>query len=188
MPPLSDLWPSVWHPAIVHFPIALLVLAGPVALAWAVRGSAFWRGVALLLLALGTAGAVVARETGEDLEHDVEGDPRVDRYLDAHEDASDWTLYLAAGALVAVGAAEGLARWRGRQAQGTGIRSGARGVDVALRIAGAVLALAAAGATVRTAHLGGRMTWGEGTGAAAAAPTGAEGAGEASDGADDARR
>ena len=187
MLPLFDaLLPAVWHPAIVHFPIALLVLAGPVALAWAVRGSAFWRGVTLLLLAIGTAGAVVARETGEALEHDVEGDPRVDRYLDAHEEASEWALYLAAGALVAVGAAEGLARRRGRHPEGPADRRrGTHRADVALRIAGAALALAAAGATVRTAHLGGRMTWGERAGAAAAPGEAAPGG--ASDGEDQSR-
>lgn len=179
MPPLSHLWPAVWHPAAAHFPIAFLVLAGPVALAWAVRGSAFWRGVALLLLAVGTAGAIAARETGEALEHDVEGDPRVDRYLDAHEAASDWVLGLASGALIMVGAAEVLAR---RGARGISQSSAntpphprARSADRALRIAGAALALAAAGATVRTAHLGGRMTWGEGPSAPAPLPSPAEG-------------
>lgn len=169
--------PAVWHPALVHFPIAFLALAGPAALVWALGGSGFWRRVTLLLLALGTVGVLAARQTGESLEESVEGEPRAERYLHAHEDAANWTLGLAAASLLVVGAAEAVSR-RVRASATTDLvydpatdsygaapvapvaaRSGA----VALRAAGALLTLLAAGSVVRTGHLGGLMTWGEAT-------------------------
>ena len=164
--------PAVWHPAVVHFPLVLLALGGPAALAWAVRGSVFWRGVTLWLLVLGTAGAYVARETGEDLEHQVEGEPRVDAYLGEHEEAADWAFYLGLAATAVVGGATGLSVWMARRERTTaaetifttrlpGAGGGPRRAALALRIVGAVLALATAAAVVRTAHFGGRMTWGE---------------------------
>lgn len=162
--------PAVWHPALVHFPIAFLMLAGPVALVWAVGGGAFWRRAALGLLVLGTAGTVAARQTGETLEHDVEGEPRVERFLDAHEQAADWTLWLGLGAVAVVGLAEGLAR-RARPDRGPR-------ANAALRAAGAGLAVLASVAVVRTGHLGGLMTWGEAVTSEAAAPPGTGTSGE----------
>ena len=151
--------PAVWHPAVVHFPIAFLALAGPVALVWAVRGGAVLRWATLALLVLGTVGVVVARQTGETLEHDVEGEPRVERYLDAHEQAADWTLWLGLAATLAVGAAEVQARRTGTTAD-RGTTATGRGGALALRLAGAALALMTAAAVARTGHLGGLMTWG----------------------------
>ena len=169
--------PAVWHPALVHFPIAFLALAGPAALVWALRGSVYWRRVTLLLLALGTVGVVAARQTGESLEESVEGEPRAERYLEAHEQAANWTLGLAAASLLLVGAAEAMSR-RGRPrgttdlvygpatdsygaASTTAAMPGRSGGALALRGAGALLALLAAASVVRTGHLGGLMTWGE---------------------------
>ncbi len=173
--------PAVWHPAVVHFPIVLLALGGPAALVWAVRGSSFWRGVTLWLLVLGTAGAYVARETGEDLEHQVEGEPRVDKYLHQHEEASDWAFYLGIATVLTVGGATGLSVWMGRRERTMaaetifttrlpGAGSGAVRAALALRIVGAILALATTAAVVRTAHFGGLMTWGERPAEAPSAP------------------
>lgn len=137
----------VWHPIAVHFPIALLLVAAGAALVWAVRGTDFWRGALLALLALGTVGAFVARLTGEAMEEQSEGVPIVEALVEQHETGATWTLVLAATATLAlVGVL--VAERRGRP-------SGA-----VARWGVALLAVAAAVAVGWTGHLGGLMVWG----------------------------
>lgn len=152
-----------WHPLVVHFPIALLVVAAGGAAAWAVRGGAFFRRFTLVLLALGSIGAFTARQTGEALEHDMEGDPAVERYVETHEDAATYALAASLLALLALGAAE----WQARRRSPPDA--------LAWRLAGALLALIAAGFVVRAGHTGGLMVWGVGAAHEAApdAPPGA---------------
>jgi len=146
-----------WHPLTVHFPIALLLVGGAGALVWGLTGRTFARRFALVLLALGTAGAFVARQTGEALEEAVEGDPAAERFLETHETLATYTLAVAALAFGAAMSAEVFVRRRGRRE------------PLALRLLGAGLGVAAAILVARTAHLGGLMVWGVGSGAEGAA-------------------
>ena len=143
-----------WHPVVVHFPIVLLLVGGAAGLVWAVSAWPFARHTALLLLTLGAVSALVATRTGEAIEHEVEGQPNAERYLDDHERTGEWTLYAAVAATLAVGAGEWLERRRARTA------NEGRGARLAVRVVAGVLALAAAGLVARTGHLGGLMTWG----------------------------
>ncbi|MCA0374412.1 MAG: hypothetical protein LCH84_02010 [Gemmatimonadetes bacterium] len=97
--PLASLLPSPLHPAIVHLPMALVVLLPPAALVslWIIRRGARPRaawGVTLALLGVLAGSSWVATETGED-----EGE-RVERVvpeaaLESHEEAAETFLVLA---------------------------------------------------------------------------------------------
>lgn len=139
------------HPLVVHFPVVLLLLAAGAGAVYAAVGTAVWRVAALLFLALGAVGAWAAGQTGEILEEDVEGEPMAELFLDAHEDAAGWTLWIAAAGALAFAMATG-ARWRRRTEPGE--------EPLLLRLALLPLALAPAGLVAYTAHLGGLMTWG----------------------------
>lgn len=142
----------VWHPFVVHFPIALLVLGGGVAVAYAATGRALWRAVTGLLVTFGTLGAWAANATGEALYAHVEGTPIVEELVGRHEALGNWTLALSASATLAWLA---ILIWRRR----TG-----RGVEepdpLGLRLLVAALALAAAVLVALTGRLGGVMVWG----------------------------
>lgn len=144
-----DLEIPYWHPVVVHFPIALLLFGAAAAVVYAVLGRAFWRGVALLGFAVGTAGAWAAVWTGETLEEAVEGEPVVDALVGRHEDLGEWTLWVSAAALVVL---IGVTVWAWHTKP--------EHEHLALRLAVAVLALAAAVLVAMTGHLGGQMVWG----------------------------
>jgi uncharacterized membrane protein len=104
--------PDPLHPAVVHFPIVLAVLA-PIFAAgalWAIRRggrpSRAW-GVATIVFALLAASSWVAVETGEQQEERVENVVS-ERPLESHEEAAELFL-IATGAVLAV-AALGLVR------------------------------------------------------------------------------
>ena len=97
------------HPLVVHFPIALLTVA-PILIVVGLflkRAPAFL-GAALLVMALGTAGAWVAVASGAAAAHVVEGTPGVEPLLERHEEMAETArtmftvLTLVFGALVAV--------------------------------------------------------------------------------------
>lgn len=102
MPPVPD----PLHPAVVHFPIVLLLLGAPLAVL-AAFVPRFAR-LSALVLALGAAGALVAVQTGEREKHDEiavpEGEGKT--VLRAHEDhgESARNAALAAAALAIAGA------------------------------------------------------------------------------------
>ncbi|HEX2973979.1 MAG TPA: DUF2231 domain-containing protein [Tepidisphaeraceae bacterium] len=90
-PPIPGL--DSLHPLVIHFPIALL-LVSPLflllALALPKRGQAF--GIAaLILMALGTLGIVVAIWTGERAGELAERTPQVNAMLEEHEELADAT-------------------------------------------------------------------------------------------------
>ncbi|MDX1530616.1 MAG: DUF2231 domain-containing protein, partial [Rhodothermales bacterium] len=101
----------VWHPAVVHFPIALLVFGAASAAAYAAVGRPFWRRVALLAFVPGTALAGVAIETGEALYDEVEGTPIVEELVGRHETLAEWTFWIGVLVTLALAAAE---VWRRR--------------------------------------------------------------------------
>jgi uncharacterized membrane protein len=145
--------PDPVHPAVVHFPIALALIAPLVAgaTAWAIHTMrlrrAAWLGVVILQAAL-VASAWLAFETGEREEDRVE---RVvaERHIDAHEQAAQRFLWLS-GATLALAAAGMLA---------PPVGGAARWLALAASLA-VVAAVAAAG------HSGGELVYRHGAAAA----------------------
>ncbi|HEX6535836.1 MAG TPA: DUF2231 domain-containing protein [Gemmatimonadaceae bacterium] len=151
--------PDPLHPAVVHFPIVLAILAPLFAVGalWMIRRGArptrAW-GLTTAVLAALVASAWVATETGEQQEDRVE---RVvgERPIHTHEEAAELFLYTAAGVLVIAGA--GLLRGRaGRVA----------------RVAGTIGTIALVGVGWNVGHTGGALVYRYG---AASAYTGAPG-------------
>lgn len=157
-----NLIPDPLHPAIVHFPIVLIVL-GTLVSAIAV----FWRkgyvpAFAAALLVLGALGAWAALATGESDGGLVEKtSPQAESLLDAHEDWAKRTMTAAAiAAVIAVGAA---ALFRFPRA--------ARGVAVAAALAAGV----ASWTVYETGHRGGALVYRHGAGVnTSSTTTGAE--------------
>ncbi|MEM6799650.1 MAG: DUF2231 domain-containing protein [Planctomycetota bacterium] len=77
MPPLPPSW-DAYHPLVVHFPIALFVVAPIFILLGAITGMRALMLSALILLVLGTAGAFVATNTGEEAYDVMEPDEALD--------------------------------------------------------------------------------------------------------------
>jgi len=75
------------HPAIVHFPIALLAIAPLFCLGVLVlRDKGWWLSIAtLVLLAIGTAGTHLASATGDAGEDKAEAVPGADIVVEEHE-------------------------------------------------------------------------------------------------------
>lgn len=146
-----NLLPDPLHPAVVHFPIVLVLLGTAAAL-----GSVFWRGPGLrpltaILLVTGAVAAWAAVETGEtdggllDL-----NDPRAEALVDAHQEWAQHTLMTAVVAAVAAVAASVSRRWP-RISRG-------------FTLATALFALTATWMVVETGHRGGTMVYRHGAG------------------------
>ncbi|WP_243384561.1 DUF2231 domain-containing protein [Geothrix alkalitolerans] len=146
MPPFNHL-----HPAIVHFPIALLMTA-PLLFLIGALWPAQRRGIhamALLLLLLGLAGALLALATGDVAENLAHRTPALRAALDQHEEAAEWTVaifsILAGTWVLHLGASRFLHR------------------DLSPRLARLLFILwllvsaMGVGAVLRTGHLGGHM-------------------------------
>ncbi len=137
------------HPLVVHFPLVLLLLAASAAALYAAFGQPVWRLAALALVALGAIGAFAARQTGETMAHDMEGEPIVEAVLPTHERMADYTMWTAAASALVYAGLTVLGRRRGGAPE-----------PLAWRLAALVPAVAAAGLVAWTAHLGGIMVWG----------------------------
>ena len=144
----------VWHPVVVHFPVALILTAAFVAVVWAARGTAFWRRATLLLLTVGMVGLTFAYFTGEAIEEYVERTAIVEDLLDLHETLGLYALIVTGIALVGVG---GLSFWAERR---TTLERDPPD-PAAARIVLAVLTVGAAVLVAWTGHLGGTMVWAE---------------------------
>ena len=138
------------HPLVVHFPIALLPVGALALVGWLIRDRLKWLVVAFWLHAAAFAGAVAAMLSGQALEHDVEGEPMVELLGHTHEEAGEWTVWMAAALLVAMVVSF---VWHRRSVRRPG-------VPAAWRLVVAILGLAAAGLVLWTGHLGGTMVWG----------------------------
>lgn len=143
--------PNPLHPAIVHFPIVLILLGMVIALI-----AVFWRKgyipvFAAALLTLGALGAWGAMETGESDEDSVKQSSRqANALLHSHEDWAKRTL--AASSIAAVIAMGALALYRfPRVARGTAA-------------AAALAACAASWCVYETGHLGGALVYQHGAG------------------------
>jgi uncharacterized membrane protein len=141
-----NLIPDPLHPAIVHFPIVLVLLGAGAAIL-----AAFWRGghlprYAALLLALGAVGTWVAVETGESSGGLLESaSPQLESLVDAHETWAKRTFVITIVAAVAAAASAVMARWPRL----------ARAVAAVAAIASA----AAAYGIYETGHRGGAMVY-----------------------------
>src|SRR5574340_485539 len=107
-----NLLPDPFHPAVVHFPIVLILLGAAAAIA-----AAFWRGghlpqFAAALLALGALGTWVAVESGESSGGLLEnGSPRLESLVDAHETWAKRTFAATLVAALAAVASALVGRW-----------------------------------------------------------------------------
>jgi uncharacterized membrane protein len=147
--------PDPLHPALVHFPIVLILLGTGLSIL-----AVFWRkgyvpAFAAALLVMGALGAWAAVASGESDGGLVENTSAVvGTLLDAHETWAERTLTAAAiAAVIAVGSA---ALFRFPRA--------ARGVAVAAALA----AMVAAWTVYETGHRGGALVYQHGTGVKAA--------------------
>lgn len=146
-----NLIPDPLHPAVVHFPIVLILLGTLVSIV-----AVFWRkgfvpAFAAALLTVGAVGAWVAVETGESDGGLVEDTtPAVEQLVEAHEDWAKRTLTVAIiTAVIAIGAA---ALFRFPRV--------ARGVGVAAALAAGI----ASWSVYETGHRGGALVYRHGVG------------------------
>ena len=146
-----NLIPNPLHPAVVHFPIVLLLLGAAVAIV-----AAFWRKhhlptLAAALLLLGALGTWAAVESGESdgglLEN---GSPQIESLVEAHE---NWAKRTLAISIIAAFAAVGsvlAGRWPR--------------IARAVAVVAAVVSAAATYAVYETGHRGGALVYRHGAG------------------------
>ena len=143
--------PDPLHPAVVHFPIVLLLLGAVAAVA-----AVFWRkhylpAFAAGLLVLGTLGTWAAVESGESDGGLVENTTsQASSLLDAHETWAKRTLAISIVAAIAAVGSLLAARWP-RLARG-------------VAIAAALVSLAGAYCVYQTGHRGGTLVYRHATG------------------------
>ena len=146
LPPWNHL-----HPAIIHFPIALLLVA-PLLVALGLLWPTQRRGIhaaALVLLVLGFAGLVLAYVSGDAVERFARATPDLLAGHREHELAAQWTLLIFGLLVPAFAVLWALPLLRKRELR-TSLETGLLVAWLLLSIAG-VLALA------RTGHLGGHL-------------------------------
>jgi len=142
--------PSPLHPALVHFPIVLLLLGAIAAVAAAFISR--WRTplIAAVLLSLGAAGSVIAVQTGESDGELVNETPAIEAVLELHEEWAERTQIAAiVAALLAVGVVFAT-RWPV--------------IATGLRVVTAVGAMAATWCVIQTGHYGGQLVYKYGAG------------------------
>jgi uncharacterized membrane protein len=146
MPPWNHI-----HPAIIHFPIALLTVA-PLVVLLGLLWPAQRRGihaVALLLLVLGFGGLILALESGEAVERYARATPALLAGVREHELAAQWTTLIFG--LLGVGFAVlwTLPLWRKRELP--------KSLETGLLVLWLLLSIAGVLAVGRTGHLGGHL-------------------------------
>ena len=147
--------PNPLHPAVVHFPIAFILLGAALAvLAVFIRRWNLPLMVAVLL-ACGAVGAIVATSTGEEEGERVEDmSPASEEILEEHEDWGELTRNIAViAALLAVAAA---------------FAANKRVAGIVLSALTAAVALSAAYSVAQTGHYGGELVYRHGAGIRAA--------------------
>jgi uncharacterized membrane protein len=161
-----NLIPEPLHPAVVHFPIVLILLGAAAAIV-----AAIWRGgqlprFAALLLALGALGAWAAVESGESGGGLLEkGTPRMETLVDEHETWAKRTLAITILAAVAAAGSVVAGRWPR--------------IARAVAVVAAVASAAAAYAVYETGHRGGALVYRHAAGVELAVSGSAAGTGSA---------
>ena len=85
-----------WHPAVVHFPIVLLLLAVSIDVLALLTGRPGWHRTTWRLLVAGTLGALAAVLTGDASAADYRDAGRIGGLVQDHEDAATVCLLLFA--------------------------------------------------------------------------------------------
>lgn len=171
--------PEPLHPAVVHFPIVLLLLGAAVACVAVFLNRWHLPWIAAGLLVLGAVGVFVAVETGEKDEEMVEGmPPAAENLLDQHEEWAERTQIVAGIAAVlaivaaGLGAATGIRTSRPSAhlaADGEPAHTRRRSVGLPMLATGAravtaLVALVAGFFIYQTAHRGGELVYNHGAG------------------------
>jgi len=143
--------PNPLHPALVHFPIVLILVGAVAAVAAAFLRRGHLPLMAAILLGLGALGALAAVQTGEE-EGGLAGmmPESTETILDEHEDWAETTRSLAIVAAILAAASAGLIRFP-RTARALGAVT-------------AFAALAAAYAVAQAGHYGGQLVYQHGVG------------------------
>jgi uncharacterized membrane protein len=142
--------PSPLHPAVVHFPIVLLLLGSVVALAAPFVRRWHLPVVTAVLFGLGAIGTVVAVQTGEKEGELVNESAAIEPVLEQHEEWAERTQIAAIAIAVLALAATLTLRWP----------LVARGLNIAT----AVGAFAVTWCVVQTGHYGGQLVYRHGAG------------------------
>lgn len=140
----------VVHPFVIHFPIALVIVALVFVLVWIFRDRIFWMRNAIIVQVFGFIGAMAAYLTGEAMKEQSEGVPIVEDLVHAHEDAALIALILIGVSIVSL---VGARLFSNRDTSHPGTRFW-------IRLVVGMIAVAAAVAVAWTAHIGGTMVWG----------------------------
>lgn len=146
VPPFNHL-----HPAIVHFPLGLLVMVPALFLLgalWPVQRRGI-HAVALGLLVLGVLGVLAALATGEAAESMARRTPELRTALEHHQASAQWTAALFGILTVAWLVHLGLSRFLHRDLPSNAVR--------ALFVLWLLGSVAGVAALLRTGHLGGRL-------------------------------
>jgi uncharacterized membrane protein len=150
LPPIPS-WTEL-HPLVIHFPIALLLVAPLFIIAGIIvnpqKGRSFLI-AALVLMLLGTAGAFLAIATGEAAGEVAERTPAVSAVLERHEELAEMTRIVFSVLTLLFAAILSLPRLLKREASGVAARI--------LPLAFLVFYSAGAVILVNTAHNGGRL-------------------------------
>lgn len=151
--------PDPLHPAVVHFPIALLTIGMPLAVVAVFLRRWHLPWLAAIVLVMGAAGAMVAVATGNQEEEMVEGGSEaLEQVLDKHEELGEMTRNIAVVAAVLAVAAALASR----------MPIAGRG----LSLLAALAAIAAAYFVAQTGHYGGELVYRHGAGTNVVAPSG----------------
>lgn len=155
--------PSPLHPAIVHFPIVLILLGTLVAVAAVVIKRWHLPVLSAGLLTFGALGAIAATWTGgEDAEMVEETSPQTENVLEQHEEWGERTRNVAiVAAVLGLGAVAGAAKFPK--------------VTRGLSTAAALVAIGASYCVAETGHYGGELVYKHGAGVNTAAGTGSAG-------------
>jgi uncharacterized membrane protein len=146
-----NLLPNPLHPAVVHFPIVLLLLGAVVAIAAVFVRKYGVPALAAGLLVLGAVGTWGAVESGESDGGLVENNaPQVNDLVDAHETWAKRTLAISVLAAFAAGGAVLTARWPR--------------IARAVAVVAALVSGAAAYGVYETGHRGGALVYRHGAG------------------------
>lgn len=149
LPPIPG-WDGA-HPLIIHFPIALLLVAPVFVLLGALRGNAgrAFSAAALVLIAAGAAGTFIAVATGVAGAELVTRTPQIAATLERHEHLAETTRLLFSALTVIFSATVLLPRFLRKPLEG-GARLAVHLIFLALYSAGAMY-------LANTAHQGGRL-------------------------------
>jgi uncharacterized membrane protein len=153
--------PSPLHPAVVHFPIVLILFGAVFALPALFLPRWHLPIFAAALLALGAIGTALARQSGEHDGKNIRETPAIERVLDRHEEWAERTLIAAIVAAVLAFGVVATSRWPA--------------VSRSLAVATVAAAFVSTWCVVETGHYGGQLVYGHGAGVTLSA-TGTPGA------------